>query len=241
MRIAFSFLFSLIFIAANIQAQTFNDLKKEAGGVVSKSTKSNLGESEITAGLKEALTKGVEMGVDQLSQPGGYLDDVNVKIPLPQEAKVVEDRLRQMGQDKLVDDAIDSMNLAAEDAADEAKDLFVTAIKNMSVQDAAGILSGSDNAATTYLDKVTRIELEAKFKPIITASLNKVGATTYWNAVFSQYNKIPMLQDVNPDLETYATQKAIDGLFFQIAKEEKAIRENPSERVTETLKKVFGN
>jgi hypothetical protein len=241
MRTTFSILVSLIFIAANVQAQTFNDLKKKANSAVSKSTSSGLSDSEITKGLKEALDEGVKKGVDQLSKPGGYLDDANVKIPLPPEAQVVEERLRQMGQGALVDDAIVSLNRAAEDAANEAKPLFVKAIRDMTVQDAAGILRGPDDAATVYLDKATRTELEAKFKPIISASLQKVGATTYWNAVFSQYNKIPLVKDVDPDLDEYATQKAIDGLFFQIAQEEKAIREDPSARVTETLKKVFGS
>lgn len=241
MRTILSIVASLIFITTNVQAQTFNDLKKKASSTVSKASSSGLSDSEITKGLKEALDEGVKKGVDQLSKPGGYLDDANVKIPLPPEAQVVEDRLRQMGQGALVDDAIVSLNRAAEDAANEAKPLFVKAIKEMTVQDAAGILKGADNAATMYLDEATRAELEAKFKPIISASLQKVGATTYWNAVFSQYNKIPLVKDVDPDLNSYATQKAIDGLFFQIAQEEKAIRENPSARVTETLKKVFGS
>ncbi len=223
------------------KAQSWKDLKKQAEETISSSPNSGLSDSDISAGLKEALEKGVEKGVDQLSKPGGYLNDVEVKIPLPEEAKVVEDRLRQMGQDALVDDAIESLNRAAEDAADEAKDLFVEAIKNMTVSDAAGILNGDENAATLYLDKATRSQLETKFKPIIKESLSKVNATSYWDAVFTNYNRIPMVQKVNPDLEEYATRKAIDGLFVQIAKEEKLIRQDPAARVTETLKNVFGN
>lgn len=240
MKIAVSLIASLFVLGMSVQAQSLKDLKSKAEKTINKSSKGDLGSAEISAGLKEALTLGVEMGVDQLSKPGGYMNDLEVKIPLPDEAKVVEQTLRNMGQDKLVDDAIESLNRAAENAASEAKDLFVAAIKSMTVQDAAGILKGADNAATVYLDKATRAGLEAKFQPIIAKSLQKVDATTYWNTLFTNYNRLPMVQDVNPDLEKYTTDKAIDGLFVQIAKEEKAIRENPSARVTDTLKKVFG-
>ena len=158
---------------------------------------------------------------------------------MPEEALQVESKLRKLGQGSKVDAMIESMNRAAEDAASSSKELFVSAIKNLNVNDAMSILKGEDNAATVYLSSETRIQLIVKFKPIIKTSLDKVGATKHWTTVFNTYNKIPMVQKVNPDLVGYATDKAIDGLFIQIAKEELEIRKNPAARVTDLLKKVF--
>ena len=228
-----------IFAATNSQGQIFNELKKTVEEKVTTSS-SSLTEEEVGAGLKEALTNGVEKGVAQLSKPDGYFKDLAIKIPLPEEARNVEDKLRRIGQGKKVDDAIESINRAAEDAASEAKDIFVTAIKAMTLTDAMGILKGEDDAATNYLNKTTRSALFDKFKPVIKVSLDKVGATKHWNTVFTTYNKLPMVTKVNPDLEEYATNKAIDGLFVQIAKQEKEIRENPAARISDLLKKVFG-
>lgn len=222
----------------NAQAQDFNALKKKIEANLPSSS-GGLSEKEVAAGLKEALTKGVETGVARLSKPDGYFKDPQIKIPMPKEAREVESKLRSLGQGKKVDEAVESMNRAAEDAANAAKDLFVTAIKNMEISDAISILKGNDDAATNYLKKSTRTSLEKKFEPNIKASLEKVDATKYWNTVFGTYNKIPFVNDVNPDLEKYVTQKAIDGLFVQVAKQELEIRKNPQARVTDLLKKVF--
>ncbi|MEO9804185.1 MAG: DUF4197 domain-containing protein [Reichenbachiella sp.] len=222
----------------NAQAQDFNALKKKIEANLPSSS-GGLSEKEVAAGLKEALTKGVETGVARLSKPDGYFKDPQIKIPIPKEAREVESKLRSLGQGKKVDEAVESMNRAAEDAANAAKDLFVTAIKNMEISDAISILKGNDDAATNYLKKSTRTSLEKKFEPNIKASLEKVDATKYWNTVFGTYNKIPFVNDVNPDLEKYVTQKAIDGLFVQVAKQELEIRKNPQARVTDLLKKVF--
>lgn len=211
----------------------------EKAASVTKPT-AGLSEEEVGKGLKEALNQGIEKGVNQLSKPDGYFKDPQIKIPMPEEAKQVEEKLRKIGQGKKVDEAIESINRAAEDAASSSKDLFITAIKNLTLQDAMGILHGNDDAATNYLSKNTRAQLVEKFKPIIKASLDKVGATKHWTTVFTAYNAIPMVQKVNPDLVEYATNKAIDGLFIQIAKEELSIRKNPAARVSDLLKKVFG-
>jgi len=219
--------------------QILKDLKNKVEEKVSTGSAS-LTEDEVAAGLKEALTRGVETGVAQLAKPDGYFKDLAIKIPLPPEAENVEIKLRKLGQGKKVDDAIESINRAAEDAAKGAKDIFVNAIKNMSLTDAMSILKGDVNAATNFLSKTTRSALFEKFKPVIKTSLDKVGATKNWNTVFTSYNKIPMVKKVNPDLDEYATNKAIDGLFVQIAKQEKEIRENPAARVSDLLKKVFG-
>ena len=201
----------------------------------------SLTEDEVARGLKEALNNGIEKGVSQLSKPDGYFKDPQIKIPMPAEAKQVEEKLRKLGQGKKVDDAVESINRAAEDAASASKDLFVAAIKNLTLSDVMNILHGKDDAATTYLSSNTRSALVEKFKPIIKISLDKVGATKHWTTVFTAYNAIPLVQKVNPDLVEYATNKAIDGLFIQIAKEELAIRKNPAARVSDLLKKVFGN
>lgn len=217
------------------------NLKKGVEKVAASSTKTGLTEEEVGRGLKEALNNGIEKGVSQLSKPDGYFKDPQIKIPMPEEAKQVEEKLRKIGQGKKVDDAIESINRAAEDAASASKDLFVTAIKNLTLKDVMNILHGNDDAATTYLSNNTRAQLVEKFKPIIKASLDKVGATKHWTTVFTAYNAIPLVQKVNPDLVEYTTNKAIDGLFIQIAKEELAIRKNPAARVSDLLKKVFGN
>tara|TARA_B110000285_G_scaffold104319_1_gene118746 strand:- start:186 stop:860 length:675 start_codon:yes stop_codon:yes gene_type:complete len=219
----------------------FDKLKKTVTEKVEATTSSTgLSQEEVGSGLKEALSRGVEKGVDQISKPDGFLKDLSIKILLPEEAKNVEEKLRSIGQGKQVDETIESINRAAEDASAEAKEIFITAIKGMTINDAMSILRGDNNAATKFLDKSTRAALTGKFEPIVKVSLDKVGATKNWNSIFTTYNKIPFVQKVNPDLVAYATDKAINGLFIQIAKEELKIRQNPAARVTDLLKKVFG-
>lgn len=235
-----SYLLALMLIcSANFTFAQIPNLKKEINKVVPAKPNS-LTEDEVGRALKEALNRGIEKGVSQLSKPDGYFKDTQIKLLMPAEAKDVEDKLRKMGQGQKVDEAIESMNRAAEDAANGAKDIFVAAIQNLTIKDAMNILHGPDNAATTYLSKNTRAQLFEKFKPVIKTSLDKVEATKYWEIVFTTYNAIPMVKKVNPDLVEYATNKAIDGLFVQIAKEELAIRKNPAARVSDLLKKVFG-
>jgi hypothetical protein len=235
--------FGILVLCASPSLAQFDKIKKTVGDKiesVKKPVPGELSENEVASGLKEALTKGIEKGVNQLSKPNGYFGDLEIKIPLPKEAADVEKKLRSLGQGQKVDEAIESINRAAEDAANGAKDIFVDAIKNMTLTDAKSILRGDDNAATKYLEKSTRTALFEKFKPVVKTSLDKVGATKNWNSIFTIYNKIPFVDKVNPNLEEYATNKAIDGLFIQIAKEELSIRKNPAARVSDLLKKVFG-
>jgi len=145
-----------------------------------------------------------------------------------------------MGLSAEVDEAILSMNRAAEDAAKSAAPIFVDAIKQMTIQDAAGILKGGDSAATTYLRQKTNTSLTNAFNPIIKQSLAKVDATQYWNTAFSAYNKVPFVKKVNTDLTAYVTEKALAGIFYQVAQEEQKIRKNPAAQTTDLLKKVFG-
>jgi hypothetical protein len=196
--------------------------------------------SEISMGLKEALEKGTGISTDRLSLSDGYLKNLDVKILFPEEAKNVEKTLRSIGLGSLCDQAITSLNRAAEDAAKEAKPIFTSAIKQMSFQDVQKILLGDPDAATQYFHRTTTDSLTAKFSPIIDKSLKKVDATKYWTDVMTQYNKVPLVKKVDTDLTSYVTKKAIDGLFIEIAKEELKIRENISARTTPLLKKVFG-
>jgi hypothetical protein len=227
-------LLTFIFSTATSFAQI--DLKK----IKDKVTGGKLSSEDIASGLKEALTKGVSKGSDEVSKENGYFKNPEIKIPFPPEVKQVESTLRKMGMNDQVDKFVLSLNRAAEDAAKEAKPIFVSAIKQMTIQDAGKILKGEDDAATQYLNKTTSGQLKDKFKPIIKASLDKVNATKYYKELITAYNKVPLVKKVNPDLDQYATDKATDGLFVMIAKEEKNIRENPGARTTELLKKVFG-
>jgi hypothetical protein len=215
----------------------FNSVKK----VVSNSSGSSLSSDEIVKGLKEALTLGAEKSTDKLSMVNGFFKDAVVKILLPEQAQKVEKTLRGLGMGQLVDDAILSINRAAEDASKAATPIFVNAIKSMSIQDALGILRGPDTAATSYLKKTTSPDLTRSFKPIIDSSLQKTDATKYWKTVFETYNNLPTtFKKVDPDLSAYVTQRAMDGIFYYVAVEEKQIRKDPAAQVTDILKKVFG-
>lgn len=199
----------------------------------------SLTNAEVASGLKEALINGVSKGSDLVSQTDGYFKNPQITIPFPPEVKRVETSLRQVGLGGEVDKFVLTLNRAAEDAAKEAKPIFVEAVKQMTIDDAWSILKGSNDAATQYLKKTTTALLAEKFKPIISASLEKVNATRYYGDLINTYNKMPFVQKADPDLEGYATQKAIDGLFVMIANEEKNIRENPGARTSDLLKKVF--
>ena len=195
--------------------------------------------AEVGEGLKEALIKGISNGADIASRVDGYFKNPRIKIPFPPEAKKVEDKLRQLGFDKDVDRFIMTLNRGAEEAAKEAKPIFITAIKSMTIQDAWGILKGEQDAATQYLKRTTSLQLKEKFQPVIKNALNKVNATRYYGDIVNTYNKIPFVQQVNPNLDEYATEKAMEGLFLLIADEEKKIREDPVARTTELLRRVF--
>ncbi len=220
------------------QAQSLlNNLKKKVTG----SSGSSLSSDDIVNGLKQALTLGAQKSADKLSAADGFFKDAVVKILLPPQAQNAEKTLRNLGMGQLVDNAILSMNRAAEDASKSAAPIFVNAIKGMSVQDGLGILRGADTAATGYLRKSTSPQLTTAFHPVIDSSLQKTGATKYWKDVFETYNKLPTtFKKVNPDLSGYVTQKAMDGIFYYVAQEEKQIRKDPAAQVTDLLKKVFG-
>lgn len=194
---------------------------------------------EIGTALKQALEQGTTKSSDQLSAVDGFFANAAVKILFPPEAQKVEKTLRSLGMNQLCDNVILSLNRAAEDAAGQAKPILINAVKQMTLQDVTNILLGSNDAATQYFKRTTTQSLNDKFKPIIQASLTKVGATRYYNEVASTYNQVPFVRQVNPDISAYVTQKAIEGLFIQIAAEEINIRSNLGARSTPLLQKVF--
>ncbi len=186
------------------------------------------------------MDNGITKGTSKLSAVDGFFKDAAIKILLPPEAQKVEKTLRGIGLGKVVDDAVLSMNRAAEDAAKSAAPIFLDAVKQMSFNDAIGILRGGDTAATGYLKTKTTASLTQAFKPVIDKSLEKTDATKYWNKVFSSYNKFTY-NKINPDLSSYVTEKALSGIFHEIADQEKLIRKDPLARTSDMLKKVFAN
>lgn len=225
------------FMAGAIKAQSLEGLLNKSKKILAPKLADN-GSNEIAAGLKQALSIGAEKGANLLSQKDGFFANAALKILLPPEAQKVESTLRSIGMGKLVDDAILSMNRAAEDACKNAAPIFINAIKDMSVTDALGILKGSDTAATAYLQQKTTTPLTSAFRPVIESSLQKTEATKYWNTLVSAYNKVSF-KKVNPDLAAYVTERSMSGVYQQIAVEEKNIRKNPIARTTDLLKKVF--
>lgn len=221
--------------AASAQLKKVLDKVSTAtGGVVNPSP------AEMAMGLKEALEKGTNLSVDRLNLENGFLGNPAIKLPFPEEAIQVERSLRKIGLGNLCDQLITSINRAAEEAVKEARPLFTQAIKDMTFKDVQGILLGSERAATDYLQLSTTAGLKVKFAPPIQASLQKVGATAHWETVMSRYNKIPLVKPVNTDLTAYVTDKALQGVFLEIAKEELALRKNSNMRSSPLLQKVFG-
>jgi hypothetical protein len=218
-------------------------LLKKASGLLNKTKSgSSLSNEDIVAGLKEALSVGAQNSASKLSAVDGFFANAAIKVLMPPEAKKVENTLRTAGLGKLVDDAVLSMNRAAEEASKSAAPIFVDAVKSMSFSDALGILKGSDTAATGYLRGKTLPALTTAFRPVIEGALQKTEATKYWKTVFDAYNKLPTtFNKINPDLSAYVTEKSLGGLFFQVAQEEQKIRKDPAARVSDILKKVFGS
>jgi hypothetical protein len=199
-----------------------------------------LSNDDLVNGLKEALQTGAARGSEKLSVADGYFANAAIKILMPAEAKKVESTLRNFGMGKQVDEMILTMNRAAENAAREAAPIFINAVKQMSIKDGWSILKGTDTAATQFLRNATTSPLTEAFRPIVESALAKLDASKYWNKVFSTYNQFSK-EKVNTDLTAYVTERALSGIFYQVAQEEKDIRKNPAARTTELLKKVFAN
>ncbi len=201
---------------------------------------SALTDSEIGAGLKEALRVGSERVVGQLGALDGFNADPQIHIPLPDKFSKVRSILGTIGQAGMLDDLELKLNRAAEQATPQAKQLFFDSIKDMSVDDVQKIYSGPEDAATRYFQGKMTPQLAAAMEPIVADSMAQVGAIQAYDAVMGQYQTVPFVPDVKADLNAYVVEKGMDGIFFYLAKEEAAIRQNPVKRTTEILQKVFG-
>lgn len=200
---------------------------------------SALSSSEMSAGLREALSTGTNLVVSQLGQTGGFLNDQNIQIPLPSELQKVDQALSAIGLGQLTNDLKTRMNDAAEIATPKAKSLFLDAISTMTITDAQDILFGADNAATNYLRSRMGSALGVEIEPIIQSALNQAGAVQAYDSVMGQYQSLPFMPDVKANLTNHVVDKALDGIFYYVAQEEAAIRNNPAKRTTELLQKVF--
>ena len=202
-------------------------------------TLGTVGNINIAGGLREALNNGISKQVTKLTATDGFFKNEAVKILLPQELRKVDSALRSVGLSSLADEGLKVLNRAAEDAVKEATPLFVDAVKNMTFTDAKTILLGNNTAATAYLQSSTSTALYAKFNPVIKNSFSKVGADKVWSNIITKYNSIPLVNKVNPDLNDYVTNQAMDGVFKMIAVEELNIRTNITARTSPLLQSVF--
>ncbi len=207
--------------------------------VVNQLPQDVISNTDIAAGLRQALDYGIAKQVKKLTLKDGYFKNDLVKISLPEELKKVDKTLRDIGLGDLADQGLKTLNRAAESAVKEATPIFIDAVKGITFNDAKNILLGADNAATQYLQSGTTSALYTKFNPVIKNSFTKVGADKIWSTIIQKYNTIPFVKKVNPDLTDYVTQKALEGVYTMIAVEEKQIRTKISSRNTDLLKKVF--
>ena len=212
---------------------------------------SALPEDQVVQGLKEALSKGVQQAVSRLGHDGGFLTNLEVKIPMPEKLRTVEKTLRAIHENQLANEFIETMNHAAEQAVPEAAEVFGDAIRNMSLADAKSILAGTNNAATQYFRTATETNLFEKFLPIVKKATDQTGVTSAYKRCMEKVESAGALGGLGSfgrsllggeavDVDSYVTNKALDGLFKMVADEEKRIRENPIARTTDLLQKVFG-
>lgn len=199
----------------------------------------SLSNADAVSGLKDALTQGASAAVSKLGVENGFLGNDKVKIPLPDAIKKVESGMRLLGMQKQADELVTAMNRAAEQAVPEAKALLVASIKSMSVQDAKGILTGSNTAATEYFRKTTSGQLTAKFLPIVKKATAKVGLAEKYNNLAGKGVQLGLVDAKQAKIEDYVTQKTLDGLFLMVAEQEQAIRKDPVGTATGMAKKVF--
>ena len=233
----------LIFIISSASCKSqinVNNVLNTVNNAVNGNLGNGLSNADITAGLKEALNVGTKNASSQVSKADGFYKNNLIRIPFPKDARDMKTTLERMGMKKQVAAFEKQLNRAAEDAAKKAAPIFMAAVTSMTINDGLTILKGKDDEATHYLRKATTAQLVKEFRPIIAASMKKVNVTKYWNPLFSTYNKVPLVKKVNPNLDDFVTEKAIEGLFIMVAGEELKIRKDPEARISEILKKVFG-
>jgi hypothetical protein len=236
-RTAFLLVLCFVLFALSSQAGLLDDIKKGVGSVAPQAGPDD---SQVVGGLKEALTVGTGNAVSLVSRQDGYFSNQAIKILMPAKIQKVADVLGKVGYQKQVDEFILSMNRAAEKAAPQAKSIFVSSIKEMTFEDAKKILNGGDTAATEFFKGKTSAKLSEAFKPIISSSMDEVGATRSYKEMMGKYTSLPFMKAESFDLDQYVTNKSLDGLFFMVGREEKKIRTDPAARVTDLLKTVFG-
>jgi len=235
-RVLYAVLLLVVFCSAAAYAGLLDDVMKSVGSPASGGPNNDT----VVSGLKEALAIGTENAVKNVSQVDGYFGNKMIKVLMPEKIQKVADVLRKVGYQKEVDDFVLSMNRAAEKAAPKAVSYFSGAIREMSIEDARGILNGGDTAATKFFEKKTRDKIYNEFKPIVSSSMNEVGVTRSYKNMMARYESIPFMDKQSLDLDHYVTNKSLDGLYYMVGQEEKKIRTDPAARVTDLLKTVFG-
>jgi len=247
-------LVTVLHATAHAQFNLLDELKKKATSTNALPSLGALTEDQTAKALKEALAKGAERAVKQLGTNGGFLTNLNVKIPMPASMQKVEQTLRTLKQGALADEFVTTMNRAAEQAVPVAAAVFGDAIRQMTVADAKAILTGPNDAATQYFRRTSTNALHAKFLPIVKQATDAAGVTSAYKAMLAKagptaglvqgfgaaFGKNLGLDAATLDVDSYVTGKAMDGLFKVVAEEEKRIRENPAARTTDLLKQVFG-
>jgi hypothetical protein len=236
----------LVFLCATSAVAAFGDWLSKGQELLDQATQSEslteaagLSDGDIKLGLKEALKVGSERVVNQLGQPGGFNVDPKIHIPLPEKFQVVKKTLEKVGLGGLLGDLELKLNRAAEQATPEAKKLFWNAIEEMTLEDVRSIYSGPDDAATQYFKGKMTAPLGEAMTPVIDETLAEVGAIQTYDRVMSEYQSIPFVPNVKADLNAYVVEKGLEGIFYYLAKEEAAIRQDPVKRTTEILQKVF--
>jgi Protein of unknown function (DUF4197) len=212
-----------------------------AGKVPQKTGYAPLTEEEVTQALKDALSRGIARSAASVARTDGYFANPQLKIGLPEDANKLENTLRKLGFGVEIDRSVLQLNRAAEWAAGRAKPVFIKAITSMSIDDAFDLLNGAQDAATRYLIDESRDELYEQFRPIISEALAETSAARYYADLVKHYNALPLVYDVDPDLDDYVTEQALDGLFVLMAQEEARIRTLASSRGTRLMKRVFGS
>ena len=228
-------------ITTPLYAGWFDKLKDIISTDSSSTSSSSITDNEIAGALKDALTVGSSNVVSQLSAAGGFNNDPNIHIPLPDSLQTVQKTMNKFGMGSSLNNLENKLNEAAETATEKAKPLFLNAIKALTWEDVKTILNGPDDAATQYFKSKMSSPLSAEMKPIVDASLNEVGAIKAYNNAIGKYKSLPLVPDVQADLTQHVLNKGIDGIFYYLALEEKAIRDDPAKRTTDLLKKVFAN
>ncbi|MEM7162183.1 MAG: DUF4197 domain-containing protein [Bacteroidota bacterium] len=239
-RLTYIFLVAILGLSSCTSQEILGALES-----INSEENNSLSNAEVISGLKEALTIGAQNSTKLTSKLDGFYKNPQIAIPFPEEAIKVKNTAIDLGLENQVNTFEMTLNRAAEEATKEATSIFVNAITTMSLEDGFKILKGGKGAATEYLKESTRAQLVQKFSPKVQTAIDAVELTKYWEPLISKYNSVNTLnpfgnqEEIDPDLNAYVTDRAIDGLFIMVEKEENKIRENPAARVTDLLKKVF--